>query len=115
LQSKLPASAISYTVLNTDTSFATLTTDFVHALQPAYEEVCSGRTGHTEAVLVFYDSKEVHYKQLLDVFFGRIDPTQVSISTYVPSGYFFGNKACDYYCYVVVIRERLVKLGLSSL
>jgi peptide-methionine (S)-S-oxide reductase len=48
-------------------------------LQPAYEEVCSGRTGHTEAVLVFYDAKEVHYKQLLDVFFGRIDPTQVSI------------------------------------
>jgi peptide methionine sulfoxide reductase MsrA len=47
-------------------------------LQPAYEDVCSGRTGHTEAVLVFYDAKEVHYSQLLDVFFGRIDPTQAS-------------------------------------
>eukprot|EP00953_Heterococcus_sp_UTEX-ZZ885_P029333 15576-Heterococcus_DN1.PRE.1 len=49
--------------------------------KPAYEEVCSGRTGHTEAVLVFYDAKEVHYKQLLDVFFGRIDPTQRELIT----------------------------------
>ena len=45
---------------------------------PNYDLVCSGSTGHTEAVLVYYDPKECSYNQLLDVLFGRIDPTQVN-------------------------------------
>lgn len=45
---------------------------------PTYDAVCSGSTGHTEATLVFYDPKTVGYEQLLDVFFERIDPTQVN-------------------------------------
>ena len=43
---------------------------------PAYEEVCSGRTGHTEVVLVIYDPAAVSYDALLEVFWEAHDPTQ---------------------------------------
>ncbi|KIY96497.1 peptide-methionine (S)-S-oxidereductase [Monoraphidium neglectum] len=42
---------------------------------PTYESVCMGFTGHTEAVQVTYDPKEVTYRKLLDTFFERVDPT----------------------------------------
>lgn len=44
---------------------------------PTYTQVCSGATGHTEAIIVYYDPNEVSYEKLLDVFFARIDPTTV--------------------------------------
>ena len=43
---------------------------------PTYREVCSGRTGHTEAVLVVYDPRAVTYEALLTVFWETHDPTQ---------------------------------------
>jgi peptide-methionine (S)-S-oxide reductase len=43
---------------------------------PTYEEVCSGRTGHTEVVLVVYDPNLVSFEELLAVFFEAHDPTQ---------------------------------------
>ncbi len=43
---------------------------------PTYEETCSGRTGHTEAVLVAYQPHHVSYEQLLKVFWENHDPTQ---------------------------------------
>jgi methionine-S-sulfoxide reductase len=45
---------------------------------PTYEEVCSGTTGHAEAVQVVYDSSKVTYEQLLDVFWRNVDPTTVN-------------------------------------
>jgi peptide methionine sulfoxide reductase msrA/msrB len=46
-----------------------------HTENPKYDEVSSGRTGHTEAVEVHYDPALITYAELLDVFWRNIDPT----------------------------------------
>ena len=49
-----------------------------NAAHPTYKEVCSGATGHAEAVRVTYDADQLSYADLLDVFMGTHDPSQLN-------------------------------------
>jgi len=46
-----------------------------HKENPSYQEVCSGKTGHCEAVQITFDPTVITYKQLLDTYWRQIDPT----------------------------------------
>ncbi len=47
-----------------------------HTVNPTYKQVCTGETGHAEAIKIVYDTARVSYEELLEVFFTVHDPTQ---------------------------------------
>lgn len=49
-----------------------------HVPDPTYKQVCSGSTGHAEAIRVTFDSTQLSYADLLDIFFATHDPTQLN-------------------------------------
>lgn len=49
-----------------------------HIKNPAYREVCSGRTGHVEVIRVFYHPDKISFSDLLEVFFKVHDPTTLN-------------------------------------
>jgi peptide-methionine (S)-S-oxide reductase len=49
-----------------------------HVSEPTYKQVCSGTTGHAEAIRIIFDSDVISYSDLLNIFFATHDPTQLN-------------------------------------
>jgi len=49
-----------------------------HLADPTYKQVCSGNTGHAEAIRISYDAEIISYADLLAIFFATHDPTQLN-------------------------------------
>lgn len=49
-----------------------------HTSNPTYKQVCSGGTGHTEAVQITYDPEKITFQELVDIYWKQTDPTDAS-------------------------------------
>lgn len=69
-----------------------------HIKNPAYREVCTGRTGHAEGIKIEFDPQEIQFNELLEVFFATHDPTTLNrqgndVGTQYRSEVFYTNLA----------------------
>ncbi len=69
-----------------------------HTLQPSYQQVCSGDTGHNEVVRVQFDDQRIGLRELLEIFFAVHDPTTLNrqgadIGTQYRSGIYLHDEA----------------------
>lgn len=84
---------------------------------PTYKEVCTGTTGHAEAIQITYDPEVISYRELLDVFFYTHDPTTLNrqgadVGTQYRSAIFFHTKEQE--SDAVKIIEQLTAEGVYS-
>jgi peptide methionine sulfoxide reductase msrA/msrB len=77
-----------------------------HTIDPTYEEVSAGRTGHLEAIQVVYDPAKIRYEKLLEVFWSQIDPTD--------SGGQFVDRGASYLSAIFYENEEQRKLAEES-
>jgi len=85
-----------------------------HTEDPTYQQVCTDKTGHAEAVEVTYDPAKVTYEQLLDVFWGIHDPTTLNhqgpdVGRQYRSAIFYHNKQQE--CTATAIKQELQQSG----
>ncbi|NVM29663.1 MAG: peptide-methionine (S)-S-oxide reductase MsrA [Candidatus Helarchaeota archaeon] len=85
-----------------------------HVNDPSYKDVCTGTTGHAEAILIEYNPDQVSYDQLLEVFFAIHDPTTLNrqgpdIGYQYRSAIFYHND--EQQKKVIAMKERLEKQG----
>ncbi|MDC7993650.1 peptide-methionine (S)-S-oxide reductase MsrA [Altibacter sp. HG106] len=69
-----------------------------HIKNPAYREICTGRTGHAEGVQITYDPAKVSLQKLLEIFFATHDPTTLNrqgndVGTQYRSGIFYTSES----------------------
>jgi methionine-S-sulfoxide reductase len=74
--------------------------------KPTYQEVCSGATGHAEAVQIAYDPARVSYRRLLEVFWSNIDPTD--------AGGQFVDRGSQYRSAIFYLDEEQKRLAVES-